>query len=59
MTIEETFNDWLRVIDTNLLMQTLSKIPIDKICPEKDNVFKAFQLCPLKDCRVVFLGQDF
>lgn len=58
MTIEETFNDWLRVIDTNLLMQTLSKIPMDKICPEKDNVFKAFQLCSLKDCRVVFLGQD-
>lgn len=58
MTIEETFNDWLRVIDTNLLMQTLSKIPMDKICPEKDNVFKAFQLCSLNDCRVVFLGQD-
>jgi len=58
MTIEETFNDWLRVIDTNLLLQTLSKIPMNKICPEKDNVFKAFQLCSLKDCRVVFLGQD-
>lgn len=24
----------------------------------KKNIFRAFQLCPLKDCRVIMLGQD-
>ena len=58
MTLEESFGDWLRLINQSLLMQTLSKVPMDNICPVKDDVFKAFQLCSLKDCRVVFLGQD-
>lgn len=58
MTVETIFGDWLRLVDTNLLMQTLSKVPIDKICPVKEDVFKAFQLCSLKDCKVVFIGQD-
>lgn len=58
MTIEDTFNDWGRLINQPLLLQTLSKVPIDNICPAKEDVFKAFQLCSLKDCRVVFLGQD-
>lgn len=58
MTQKETFSDWLRFINQPLLMQILNKIPVDKICPTKEDVFKAFQLCPLKDCKVIFLGQD-
>lgn len=59
MTIQETFRDWQRVINLPLLMKTLNEIPADKICPNKEDVFKAFTLCPFGDCRVVFLGQDF
>ena len=58
MTIEELVTNWGKVININLLVQTLNKIPVDKICPVKEDVFKAFQLCSLKDCKVVFLGQD-
>lgn len=58
MTIEDTFNDWMKVINLPLLLNTLKGIPTDNICPEKGDVFKAFKLCSLNDCRVVFLGQD-
>ena len=58
MTIGKTFNDWQRVIDFPLLFNTLNKIPPSVFCPARENVFKAFQLCPLRDCKVVFLGQD-
>lgn len=56
--MEDTFNDWLKVIDTSILFSVLNKIKPENICPPKDFVFKAFSLCSLKDCRVVFLGQD-
>jgi len=56
--IASIFNDWLRVIDTSVLFKTLEQIKPEAICPQKDDVFKAFTLCPLKDCKVVFLGQD-
>lgn len=59
MTIETVFNEWIRLIDRGLLFQTLQKIPLNKpICPSVDNVFKAFQLCSLKNCKVVMLGLD-
>lgn len=58
MILASTFNDWQRVINFPLLFRTLNKIPTDNICPVKEDVFKAFQLCPLRDCKVVFVGQD-
>lgn len=58
MTFQEIFNDWSEVINFNLLVDTLNKIPNVPICPAKANVFKAFSLCPLRDCKVVFVGQD-
>ena len=58
MTLQEAFGDWSNVVNFNLLIDTLNKIPNVTICPEKHNVFKAFNLCSLKDCKVVFLGQD-
>lgn len=39
-------------------MDTLNKIPTNNIGPKRDDVFKAFQLCPFWDCNIVFLGQD-
>lgn len=46
------------ILNIPLLLKTLSKIPVNNICPEKENVFKAFNLCNLNDCNIVFLGQD-
>jgi uracil-DNA glycosylase len=58
MTTAEVFNDWMKVINLPLLNQTLSRISPNNICPHKEDVFKAFKLCSLKDCKVVFIGQD-
>ena len=56
--ITEILNDWLRVIDTSLLFKVLNQINPENICPAKEDVFKAFTLCPMRNCKVVFLGQD-
>ena len=59
MTVVETFKDWLTIVDKNLLLSTIKQIPLNKpFCPSIDNVFKAFQLCSLQDCKAVMLGQD-
>ena len=61
MTAEEYFGDWMKVIDkTELLniMRWLSSIDKSKLCPAYPNIFKAFKLCPFKDCKVIFLGMD-
>lgn len=54
----EVFNDWMKVIDTSILFKVLNQINPENICPAKEDVFKAFTLCPMSDCKVVFLGQD-
>lgn len=61
MTIEEYFGDWMRVIDKPELIRVstwLSKQNPATLCPSHANVFRAFTLCSLRDCKVVFLGQD-
>lgn len=61
MTIEEYFGDWMRVIDKPELIRIstwLSRQNPTTLCPSHANVFKAFTLCNLSDCKVVFLGQD-
>jgi uracil-DNA glycosylase len=61
MTIEEYFGDWLKVIDKDKLgevLQALSKLDPETVCPSPRDTFRAFRLCPFDDCRVVFLGQD-
>lgn len=61
MTAEEYFGNWMRVIDmdemTNVL-NALRKVNPERLCPEYPNIFRAFELCPYNDCKVVFLGQD-
>lgn len=56
--MQDIFDDWLKVIDTSILYKVLAQIKPEGICPPKDLVFKAFKLCSLKDCKIVFLGQD-
>lgn len=62
MTLEEYFGNWLKVIDRaelNKILITLNRIyRVKPICPAKENVFKAFNLCKYEDCKVIFMGQD-
>lgn len=63
MTIEEYFGDWTKVIDRVELDYVMSKLSTEYkrkfICPDQANVFKAFNLCPFKDLKIVMVGQDF
>lgn len=61
MTAEEYFGDWIKVVDKNELvriMRWLKTVNPDSLCPQQQNIFKAFRTCPYEDCKVVFLGQD-
>lgn len=62
MTIEEYFNDWLRVIDRKELDSVVNKLLIEykkkSIYPKQSDIFKAFHLCSYRDCIVVFIGLD-
>ena len=57
MTIGEYFGDWSRLVDLNEVKRIINNLPKD-ICPRKKDIFKAFNLCSLKDLRVVIIGQD-
>lgn len=54
---QDILNDWMKVMNLPLLYETLNQIS-GEICPEKKDVFNAFKLCSLNNCKVVFLGQD-
>lgn len=62
MTVEEYFGDWMKVIDRVELNNVMTKIGQEykrkPICPTQSDVFKAFELCSLKDLKIVMLGQD-
>lgn len=61
MGLDEYFRDWLRVIDKSSMMRAVSwinKQDINKICPAYHDIFKAFTMTTLRDCKVVIVGQD-
>lgn len=61
MTAEEYFGDWIKVIDKNelaVVMRWLKTVNPNNLCPQPQNIFRAFRTCPYNDCKVVFLGQD-
>lgn len=61
MTIEEYFGDWMRVIDkpeAMKIMGWLKTVNPNTLCPALPDVFRAFRLCSLRDCRVVMIGMD-
>lgn len=62
MTLEEYLGDWLKVIDMNVLNETMKKVVNDSfnyaITPNRLDTFRAFKLCPLKELKIVFIGQD-
>lgn len=61
MTLEEYFGGWIKVIDRKELNNVMNKVGLEYknrlICPNQSDVFKAFELCPFNDCKMVFLGQ--
>lgn len=62
MTLDEYFGDWMKVIDRTELNNVIAKVGQEYrrklLCPAQPDVFRAFELCPLKDLKVVMLGQD-
>ena len=62
MTLDEYFGDWMKVIDRAELNSVMAKVGQEyrrkSLCPAQSDVFRTFELCPLKDLKVVFLGQD-
>ena len=61
MTIDEYFGDWMKVLDraeTMKIMGWLKTVNTNTLCPALPNIFRAFKLCPYKECRVAFIGQD-
>lgn len=53
--LKEEFNKEYFLELTDFIRQEYKKKPI---CPEPQNIFKAFDLCPVADVKVVILGQD-
>ncbi len=60
MTIQEYFGDWCRVIDLKEADKVTKALAHSRqvVCPQIKNVFKAFELCPFSNLRVVIMGQD-
>lgn len=62
MTLNEYFGDWMKVIDRTELNNVMAKVGQEyrrkPLCPAQSDVFRAFEFCPLKDLKVVMLGQD-
>ena len=63
MTLDEYFGDWMKVIDRTELNNVMAKVGQEyrrkPICPAQSDVFRTFELCPLKDLKIVMIGQDF
>ena len=63
MTLDEYFGDWMKVIDRTELNNVMIKVGQEYrrklICPAQPDVFRAFELCSLKDLKIVMVGQDF
>lgn len=62
MSLEEYFGDWIRVInqkELNIVIDAMNRLyGSKKVCPAAENVFRAFDLCPYNELKVVFIGQD-
>lgn len=62
MTLNEYFGDWMKVIDRAELNNVMAKVGQEyrrkSLCPAQSDVFRAFELCHLKDLKVVMLFQD-
>lgn len=61
MSADDYFGKWLKVFDTGELYKVVNKLSLlnpEILCPDYKDIFKAFHICPYDNCKVVFLGQD-
>lgn len=61
MLLDDYFGDWIKVIDKEELLKImgwLKTLNPNNLCPMLPNIFRAFRLCALKDCKIVMIGQD-
>lgn len=62
ISLEEYFGDWLKVFNQEKFYAALYKASrlyaTKKVCPAQEDVFRAFELCPYSEVKVVFVGQD-
>ena len=62
MTLDEYFGDWMKVIDRAELNNVMAKVGQEyrrkPLCPAQSDVFRAFELCPFKDLKIVMIGQE-
>lgn len=62
MQINEYFGDWLKVIDVQELNKVVTQLNVlgqtKPIVPAYKDIFKAFTLCSMHDCKIVMVGQD-
>ena len=59
MTKQEYFGDWAGVVDLQEADRIVRKLSASHhISPQLKDIFKAFRLCPLRNLRVVIIGQD-
>jgi uracil-DNA glycosylase len=55
------FDKWTKVIDfreLKVVLDKLSRVNPELLCPKSSDVFKAFKLCSYDKCKVVLAGQD-
>lgn len=60
MTVEEYFGKWKNVVpiaEVQNITTALNK-SIKPVCPALKDVFKAFEVCPYNNLKVVVIGQD-
>lgn len=57
MTIKEYFGDWYNKINIKELEKILIYLKTNSnyLCPSIKDIFKAFHLCPFKECKVIML----
>lgn len=59
MTVAEYFKEWTKVIPVDELTHILDVISRNpNITPSIRDVFRAFEMTSLNECKIVFLGQD-
>ena len=62
MTAYDYFGNWLGVFDSSELDKLINAINFlygtEPVVPEYQDIFKAFRLCSIENCRAVFIGQD-
>lgn len=62
MTFHEYFGNWEKVIDQKELYSVLDKVNVlyseQSVMPAYEDIFRAFNICPYDELKVVFIGQD-